>query len=91
MDSGFVPIPIICIFLLGKMRPLILRNISEQCLLIPIILLLLLIVVVVVYVCCLLGVCVCMFPLFKKFTCLRLFIPSVFMAVVNILMLEFSF
>lgn len=37
MDSGFVPIPIICIFLLGKMRPLILRDISEQCLLIPII------------------------------------------------------
>lgn len=60
MHPVFAYILLFCVFLLGKLCPLILRNINDQGLLILVILLLLLLVIVVACVC----VCVC-FPYFN--------------------------
>ena len=66
---------------IGELSPLILRDINNQWLLIPITLLLLVVVCV--------NVCVC-FPS-CGFPHVRLFISCVFMDIVNFLGLEFSF
>jgi hypothetical protein len=92
MEGSCFPIHSISLVLIGKLRLLILKDISDQWLLIPVILLLLLfLVVVVVFVC----VCVCVYtlehtlPLF--WFCWYKIISCVFLGEVNFLGLEFSF
>ena len=80
------------VYFIGELNPMILRDINDHLLLIPVIFLLL---VVVVKMCFCLWVCLCVcvsicFPSLG-FDGLRLSIFCVFMGVVNFLGLEYSF
>jgi hypothetical protein len=86
---------ILCLFV-GELIPLILRDINDQRVLIPVLLLLLLMVVVVlllavVVVVVIVVVVVCVFPFFDFDYMSFFFFPYVFVDIVNLLRLEFSF
>lgn len=81
MDPVFLSILSVCVFSWIELRLLILRNINDQSLSLFVFCLLVMVVVVVLVV---VMVCLC-FPF--DFSCLRLFIPCIFMATLNLILL----